>query len=320
MKAVRLSLLAAQKLNPDNLEKGYQLVDQAIVDLKRKSDRAFSFFVAILVVSFILSLTSGILLFSFIFQHPNSPAYITYLILFLTSFFVMVFSATGIRWFQTRKFLFVKTPYDIVLPAELELLMSDLRSGRLSAYTSAGYGNTVLSAVQASDGVLLDGRVSPETFSNRYSPLLLSCQAKFWGLFWLSFRRSFTRPIYVVADTVPDGDEAPCLNNDPRFRWLVGGTMPEFMTNLDAFLRENISPDDQPWYRTAFTVARREMRKGAQHGALAAAIKVIKQELVVALGSDLGPQGGDSTSSLKALLSGRQGRKDIKGYFDPRGS
>jgi len=232
----------------------------------------------------------------------------------------MVFSATGIRWFQTRKFLFVKTPYDVVLPAELERLMSDLRSGRLSAYTSAGYGNTILSAVQAPDGVLLDGRISPETFSNRYSPLLLSRQAKFWGLFWLSFRRSFTRPIYVVPDTVPDGDEAPCLNNDPRFRWLVGGTMPEFMTNLDAFLRENISPDDQPWYRIAFTVARREMRKGAQHGALAAAIKAIKQELAATLGSDLGPQGGDSTSSLKALLSGRQGRKYIKGYFDPNGS
>ncbi|WP_246373529.1 hypothetical protein [Gluconacetobacter tumulicola] len=315
-----MSLLAAQRLNPDNLEGGYQLVEQAIVDLKKKSDRAFSFFIALLVVSFIMSLTSGILLFSFIFQNPNSPAYITYLIFFLTSFFVMVFSATSIRWFQTRKFLFVKTPYDVVLPAELELLMSDLRSGRLSAYTSAGYGNTVLSAVQAPDGVLLDGRISPETFSNRYSPLLLSRQAKFWGLFWLSFRRSFTRPIYVVPDTVPDGDEAPCLNTDPRFRWLVGGTMQEFMAYLDAFLRENISPDDQPWYRTAFTVARREMRKGAQHGALAAAIKVIKQELVVSLGSDLGPQGGDSTSSLKALLSGRQGRKDIKGYFDPRGS
>ncbi|MBB2177640.1 hypothetical protein HLH29_00370 [Gluconacetobacter tumulicola] len=313
-------MLAAQRLNPDNLEGGYQLVEQAIVDLKKKSDRAFSFFIALLVVSFIMSLTSGILLFSFIFQNPNSPAYITYLIFFLTSFFVMVFSATSIRWFQTRKFLFVKTPYDVVLPAELELLMSDLRSGRLSAYTSAGYGNTVLSAVQAPDGVLLDGRISPETFSNRYSPLLLSRQAKFWGLFWLSFRRSFTRPIYVVPDTVPDGDEAPCLNTDPRFRWLVGGTMQEFMAYLDAFLRENISPDDQPWYRTAFTVARREMRKGAQHGALAAAIKVIKQELVVSLGSDLGPQGGDSTSSLKALLSGRQGRKDIKGYFDPRGS
>jgi len=313
-------LLAAQKLNPDNLEKGYQLVDQAIVDLKRKSDRAFSFFSALLVVSSILSLTSGILLFSFIFQHPNSPAYITYLIFFLISFFIMVFSATGIRWFQTRKFLFVKTPYDVVLPAKLERLMSDLRSGRLSAYTSAGYGNTVLSAVQASDGVLLDGRISPETFSNRYSPLLLSCQAKFWGLFWLSFRGSFSRPIYVVPDTVPDGDETPCINNDPRFRWLVGGTMPEFMTNLDAFLRENISPDDQSWYRIAFTVARREMRKGAQHGALAAAIKAIKQELAATLGSDLGPQGGDSTSSLKALLSGRQGRKDIKGYFAPNGS
>ncbi|WP_256890013.1 hypothetical protein [Acidomonas methanolica] len=314
-----MSLLAAQRLNPDNPEAGYQLIEQAIADLKKKSDRAFGFFSALFFVSLIFTIVSGVLLFSFIFSHPNSPAYFTYLVLFLISFFVMAFSATGIRWFQTRKFPFVKTPYDVVLPAELGRLMSDLRSGRLSAYTSAGYGNTILSAVQASDGVLLDGRISPETFSNRYSPLLLSREAKFWGLFWLSFRRSFTRPIYVVPDAMPDSSEAPCLNTDPRFRWLVGGAMQEFMINLDAFLRENISPDDQPWYRIAFTVARREMRKGAQHGALAAAIKAIKQELVASLGSDLGPQGGDSASSLKALLSGRQGRKDIKGYFDLQG-
>lgn len=319
MKAVRLSLLAAQKLSPDNLEEGYRLIEQMIAELKKKSDKAFGIFGALFVMSFIVSAASGTLLFTFIFSHPKSPGFVAYLILFLTSFFVMAFSLTGVRWFQNRKFPPVRAPYDVMLPPELERVMSDLRTGRLSAYTSAGYGNTILSAVQASDGVLLDGRISPETFSNRYSPLLLSRQEKLWGLFWLSFRKSFTRPIYVVPDAMPDSSEAPCLNTDPRFRWLVGGAMQEFMINLDAFLRENISPDDQPWYRIAFTVARREMRKGAQHGALAAAIKAIKQELVASLGSDLGPQGGDSASSLKALLSGRQGRKDIKGYFDLQG-
>lgn len=252
----------------------------------------------------------------------------------MPAFFILVFSLRGIFWFQTRQYFFVKKPYDIALPDKLESLMFELRSGGIHARTSVGYSEAASNAERADDGTVLGWPIPPEIFANRYAPLLLSAKPKSWSLFWLSFRKSITRPVYV---DLPDNnlnsetaahpssteenienveyDESPCFNTLPQYDWLVEGTLQEFQRGLDAFLSERISPHLQNLYRRALMIGRQELRKGSQPGVIAHAKSEIQNEIAILIPDQKRRPSGFSKSSLANLLKGTHGTTDIRHYF-----
>lgn len=197
MNAVKLSDLAAQKLIPDSIKEGRLAVELSISRLRLYATTMTWGICSFWAVFLFLSIASFGMALDYIFQYPSSPSYVLYSTIGLVSLFCCLFSVKIGAWFQVRKSFFVNTPYDAVLPAELDNLMAQLRTGELCAYTSWGYGKAPVTAIQTVDGILLHDRLSPETFANRYAPLLLSAKKTTWALFWLSFRRAITRPIYV---------------------------------------------------------------------------------------------------------------------------
>ena len=215
MNAVKLSDLAAQKLIPDSVTKREIAVESFISRLRLYANTMIWGICSFWAVCLFLSIASFGVALDFIFQYPSSPSYALYSIIGLVSLFCCLFSIKTGAWFQVRKSFFVNTPYDVVLPAELDKLMAQLRAGELRAYTSGGYGKAPVTAIQTVDGILLHDRLSPETFANRYAPLLLSAKKTTWALFWLSFRRAITRPIYVEippAAAEPEVSEAAPAN------------------------------------------------------------------------------------------------------------
>lgn len=218
MNVVKLSDLAAQKLIPDSIKEGRLAVEFSISRLRLYATTRIWGICSFWAVFLLLSIASFGVALGFIFQYPSSPSYALYSIVGLVSLFCCLFSVKMGAWFQVRKSFFVKSPYDVVLPAELDDLMAQLRTGELRAYTSGGYGKAPVTAIQTVDGILLHDRLSPETFANRYAPLLLSAKKKTWALFWLSFRRAITRPIYVEIppEAAEPGMLEATLDNAPE--------------------------------------------------------------------------------------------------------
>lgn len=183
-------------------------------------------------------------------------------------------------------------------------------------------------ASQKLDARTVGGVVRSELFRSEWAVLLFSRKSDQRGWVrspdgWRETREIFTSaplPSASGAEIEPDEEaEPPLMNTDPARQWLVGGTAAEFDTGLDRFLRSGIPPDLTDWFRLVLTIGRRELRRGGQRGARAAAIKQIKLELKQRVGRDVGPNGGDSQHTIKQLLRGRRGGKDISGYFDRRG-
>lgn len=101
------------------------------------------------------------------------------------------------RLVQRRKRFFANRPYDIPLPPDTERLLSDLATGRVRAMISTGYGPVSASALRATDGQLFDIVLAPETFANRFAPILLLRDYKAFAALWMPWGRAVDRPIYV---------------------------------------------------------------------------------------------------------------------------
>lgn len=114
-------------------------------------------------------------------------------------------------------------------------------------------------------------------------------------------------------------EESPLRNFDPKVQWLVAGTWAQFMRGLTAFL-DTLPPHKQKWHRIVLTVGRRELRKGGQYGAQTYAIKQIISALKAANEKFPDTDRGDATTTIKKLLSGQSGTKDITGHFLGPGS
>ena len=90
--------------------------------------------------------------------------------------------------------------------------------------------------------------------------------------------------------------------------------MQEFQTGRAAFLEELISPPRQDLYKTALSIARRELRRGTRPKSVTDTIREIQREILALKPGKLAQ--GFSDSSLKKLLKGTIGEKtDIKHYF-----
>lgn len=335
MISIRLDLFAARTLSPNDLDRGAVLIEDTISKLRNISNLCFYFFAIFSVFFGFIAIASIFLLFKNIFIIHQSGVNLYYTTAFLSTYFLFLFSLRGVSWFQQRQRFFVKNPYDIALPDELDSLMYELRSGGIHAQTSVGYDEAPPpNAQRADDGTVLGWPIPPEIFANRYAPLLLSANPKSWSLFWLSFRKSITRPIYVDlaenhldSETVahlssPEGDiatleydEPPCYNDHPDFDWLVGGSYSEFQTGLERFLIAEIPSNMREIYKIALTTARRELRKGLPRGALENTKGVIEEDLKprFANASGLIPNFGRTT--LSNLLRGQRSERDIRGYF-----
>lgn len=114
-------------------------------------------------------------------------------------------------------------------------------------------------------------------------------------------------------------EETPLRNFDPKVQWLVGGTWAQFIRGLAAFL-DTLPPHKQKWHRIVLIVGRRELRKGGQYGAQTYAIKQIISALKAANEKFPDTERGDATTTIKKLLSGQSGTKDITGHFFGPGS
>jgi hypothetical protein len=109
-------------------------------------------------------------------------------------------------------------------------------------------------------------------------------------------------------------DEPPLKNDNPEIQWLVGGTRGQFGLGLDRYL-DTIAPSKVAWHRVVLEIGRRELRKGGGHGSQADAIRQIIFALKAAGLKYPDVDRGDATSSIKQLLSGRSGTKDITRHF-----
>lgn len=120
------------------------------------------------------------------------------------------------------------------------------------------------------------------------------------------------RETYSGYRAVRDG-EPPLRNHNPEIAWLVAGTSKQFKAGLDELL-EDVSPRLIEAYRIIFTEGRSNLRKDGTRGAKALAIEAIVSELVKS-GEN---RPGTSVSTIKKLLGGYMGEKDIRGYFSSR--
>lgn len=120
------------------------------------------------------------------------------------------------------------------------------------------------------------------------------------------------REAYSGYRAVRDG-EPPLRNHNPEMAWLVAGTLKQFKAGLDELL-EDVSPRLTEAYRIIFTEGRSHLRKDGTRGAQTGAIKAIVSELVRS-GEN---RPGTSEATIKKLLAGRKGTKDIRGYFSSR--
>jgi hypothetical protein len=109
-------------------------------------------------------------------------------------------------------------------------------------------------------------------------------------------------------------EEAPLANNVEENQWLVGGLQRRFRTGLRKYLA-TVLPHRRDWEEMVLVVGRRELRKGGQDGAQAAAIRAIIESLKSANLAYPDTERGDSTSTIKQRLQGKRGKSDIKGYF-----
>ncbi len=110
------------------------------------------------------------------------------------------------------------------------------------------------------------------------------------------------------------GEEPPLANHVEENQWLVGGAQRRFRTGLRKYLATAL-PHRRNWEEMVLVVGRRELRKGGQDGAQAAAIRAIIESLKAAHLAYPDTERGDSTSTIKQRLQGKRGKLDIKGYF-----
>jgi hypothetical protein len=108
-------------------------------------------------------------------------------------------------------------------------------------------------------------------------------------------------------------NEPPLRNDDPKLAWLLGGTLAQFNAGLDELLEE-VSPLLTNAYRIIFTEARRCLRQDRVYGAQSRTIDAIVEKLV----EEGERRPGTSVSTIKKLLGGYMGEKDIRGYFSSR--
>ena len=346
----RLSELAARCLSPDDIGEGARIIHKLSSRLHLKMSLYSAF---IIVAPSFLSIGAIVNIFCFIY-YINSSNHLLYLFeatLFSAASIVIFFSS---RYIQRRKRFFVSRPYDIDTPLPLEHLLAQLALGDIAAWipTESPVGTN---AWRNSAGDIFDEPLNPSIFKNRCAPVLLSPDKGHYSELWAegAVLRFPIHVIVedvegVIQGTSPPQDthrqdinsldgfgespgsaddsqsqkprhtpeeERPCKNDNPRDKWLVSGTFPDFVRGREAFIEDKISPHQADWFREVFTVGRRELRKGGQRGAQQQAINVIQGALMERFGSHLGPNGGDSTHLIKQILQGRYSGTDIKGYF-----
>lgn len=137
-------------------------------------------------------------------------------------------SAAMMSWYagrliQRRRRFFADRPYDIPLTPEIEQLLADLASGRMRAMMSTGYGPISASALRATDGQLFDIVLAPETFANRFAPILLLRDHKTFSALWMPWGRALDRPIYVEKTPAeePQVEQEPPSGPQVETHWIA---------------------------------------------------------------------------------------------------
>ncbi|WP_025827325.1 hypothetical protein [Acetobacter okinawensis] len=109
--------------------------------------------------------------------------------------------------------------------------------------------------------------------------------------------------------------EEPNHNKNLDYDWLCQGDESLFETCLDAFLLDEIPPYKSTIYKTALTVARRELKRGSARGALEKIKEHIEDEIRDKLQMKTRKIRGFGRTTLTNLLLGKRGTKDIRPYF-----
>lgn len=121
----------------------------------------------------------------------------------------------------------------------------------------------------------------------------------------------------VISEAVGmvEAHEKPCLNTDPRYDWLVGGTDQEFQAGLDQFLKEKVPSHHEAALRRALIIGREELRKGNPRRTLTLTINRIKYEVENMPRIPGVSLPATSKSSVRNLLQGTYGSTSFKHYF-----
>lgn len=311
---------AALALSPEDVAKGMVLLDALITVAARKAkplNRRFAS--GLFAATLLLPLGLGFGFAGLATDNTWGP-------LTMVSAAFITFWSTGtavLRWTWTaiqtnsRMRRFGKIP-GLEIPSPLQELIDSYASGARELRTDAG------SVVPAA------------MFASQWAILLFSEDQAERQLVRSPTGVKEVRPVLVLPDVAAspsatekddsDGEreaysgyravrhgEPPLRNTDPKLAWLLGGSLTQFNAGLDELLEE-VSPRLIEAYRIIFTEGRSYLRKDGTRGAKAQAIEAIVSELVKS-GEN---RPGTSVSTIKKLLGGYMGEKDIRGYFSSR--
>ncbi|WP_201727919.1 hypothetical protein [Acidocella sp. C78] len=196
IKTEKLSHFAAQRLVPEDIEEGER---QITAFAKKLYWRFFVIDVTCNILSALALVALGIELWWLSLQPHNYKAFAPFL-WEMTFLALCVFFWFGPGVFQRRKRFFVNRPYDTILPLAIEELLAELASGQIKTIMPAKQGAVSISALQNTEGMLFDTTLNPNDFKNRYAPVLLSSEVKYYPGAKIP-KISPIRPIYVV--TIP---------------------------------------------------------------------------------------------------------------------
>ena len=219
------------------------------------------------------------------------------------------------RWLQMpRGFLQGGQPYAVALPAGLDALLDDMRSGRKEAGFAVVDGTFSAGAVRSADGRVFDRFLGPGNFRNRYAPILFSSNSRDFAYLYISGVANPNRPICLVRNAATPVSDKSSVADEPRegdapvgARWLTNLSQADFDRRVDAYLKTKISPHQWAWYRIVLEVGREELLKGPGRGSKAMAVRAVKAKLCERFGNDSGPNGGNSEHLIKRLLNDRLG-------------
>ncbi|MDR2858398.1 MAG: hypothetical protein LBV50_11205 [Novosphingobium sp.] len=88
---------------------------------------------------------------------------------------------------------------------------------------STGYGPISASALRATDGQLFDIVLAPETFANRFAPILLLRDHKIFSALWMPWGRALDCPIYVEKTPAeePQVEQEPPSGPQVETYWIA---------------------------------------------------------------------------------------------------
>lgn len=224
----------------------------------------------------------------------------------------MAICSGGGRLLQLRSRFLVRQPYALALPVSLEKLLTELSSGRMRALLPAKYGAIGANALRTSEGLIFDTELAPSVFANRYAPLLLSSEPKQFRSLWMPGFKSIVDPIYVLRQQAdPSSEDTSCADIDPDHQWIAGGTMAQFQSGLEQFLKI-VPPHKRDWEKTVLLTGRKVFQSGgSQADAIRKIIDALKEKGLPY--PDVSK--GDAISTIKQRLQGKRGKRDITGYF-----